>query len=201
MAAVDHFDRLPEPVKRDVAQRTGTHQPVPQHLRTGMERLTGGDLSGVRVHYNSHKPAQLQAQAYASGNDIYLAPGQERQLAHELAHVVQQQSGAKAAHLHRGPGGDHGHKAPHGDHGHKAPGGSHGGHGDHGHKAPDLHHGGTGSGGGHKAPGGHDHSHKYPGHHHAVDPHSPEHGSHVLGMRAEVVGQAMAAKPPTAGGG
>lgn len=68
-------------------------KPLPAQLRRGMERLTGVDLQKVRVHYNSHKPALVQAHAYAQGEDIYLAPGQEAHLPHELGHVVQQKLG------------------------------------------------------------------------------------------------------------
>lgn len=42
------------------------------------------------MHYNSSKPAQLQAHAYAQVNEIHLAPGQEQHLPHEAWHVVQQ---------------------------------------------------------------------------------------------------------------
>jgi len=34
-----------------------------------------------------------RTQAYADGSDIHLAPGKERHLGHELAHVVQQKQG------------------------------------------------------------------------------------------------------------
>jgi len=50
-------------------------------------------MDDVRVHYNSDKPAQLQAHAYAQGTEIHLAPGQEKHLAHEAWHVVQQMQG------------------------------------------------------------------------------------------------------------
>ncbi|MFG6461414.1 DUF4157 domain-containing protein [Roseateles sp. DXS20W] len=51
------------------------------------------NLDHVRVHYNSPRPAQLDAQAYVQGTDIHLAPGQQRQLPHEVWHVVQQAQG------------------------------------------------------------------------------------------------------------
>lgn len=66
---------------------------LPAQLRAGAEALSGLDLSGVRVHRNSDKPAQLQALAYAQGNDIHLGPGQEQHLPHEAWHVVQQAQG------------------------------------------------------------------------------------------------------------
>jgi hypothetical protein len=51
------------------------------------------DVSDVQVHRNSDKPAQLNALAYAQGNDIHLAPGQDQHLPHEAWHVVQQRQG------------------------------------------------------------------------------------------------------------
>ncbi len=51
------------------------------------------DLSGVQVHYNSPLPDRVDAEAYTQGEHIYLAAGQERHLAHELGHVLQQRRG------------------------------------------------------------------------------------------------------------
>jgi hypothetical protein len=66
---------------------------MPDRLKAGIEALSGLDVSNVRVHYNSLKPAQLQALAYTQGMDIYVRPGQERHLGHEAWHVVQQAKG------------------------------------------------------------------------------------------------------------
>jgi len=66
---------------------------MPDHLKSGLENLSGLDLSGVHVHYNSPKPARLNALAYTQGQEIYLAPGQERHLPHEGWHAVQQMQG------------------------------------------------------------------------------------------------------------
>jgi len=66
---------------------------MPDHLKSNLESMSGFDMSDVRVHYNSDKPAQLQAHAYAQGTDIHIAPGQERHLPHEAWHVVQQKQG------------------------------------------------------------------------------------------------------------
>lgn len=63
---------------------------LPACLKAGMEAVSGVSLQRVRVHYNSDLPAQVNAHAYAQGGDIYLAPGQEHHLPHELGHVVQQ---------------------------------------------------------------------------------------------------------------
>ena len=66
---------------------------LPDRLKAGMENLSGFCLDDVKVHYNSSKPAQLQALAYAQGTDIHVGPGQERHLPHEAWHVVQQKQG------------------------------------------------------------------------------------------------------------
>jgi predicted acylesterase/phospholipase RssA len=71
------------------ANQTG----LPDSLKSGMEQLSGVSLDDVRVFYNSSKPAEVQADAYAQGSDIHLASGQERHLPHELGHVVQQAQG------------------------------------------------------------------------------------------------------------
>ena len=66
---------------------------LPNDLKTGIEHLSGYSMDDVKVHRNSGKPAQLQAHAYAQGTDIYLGPGQEKHLAHEAWHVIQQKQG------------------------------------------------------------------------------------------------------------
>ena len=66
---------------------------MPDNLKSGIESLSGMDVSDVRVHYNSPRPAQLSAHAYAQGSDIHLAAGQEKHLPHEAWHVVQQRQG------------------------------------------------------------------------------------------------------------
>lgn len=63
---------------------------IPSPLRTGIEQLSGLAMDDVKVHYNSPKPAELDAHAFAQGTEIHLAPGQEKQLPHEAWHVVQQ---------------------------------------------------------------------------------------------------------------
>lgn len=66
---------------------------LPDDLKAGIEHLSGYGLDEVKVHYNSDKPKQLQAHAFAEGNQIHLAPGQEKHLPHEAWHVVQQKQG------------------------------------------------------------------------------------------------------------
>lgn len=71
----------------------GAGKGLPDKLQSGMEALSGMSLDHVNVHYNSSKPAAVQAHAYAQGSDIHLASGQEKHLPHELGHVVQQAEG------------------------------------------------------------------------------------------------------------
>lgn len=66
---------------------------LPSNLKSGVEQLSGQDMSDVNVHKNSDKPAQLNAHAYAQGSDIHLGPGQEKHLPHEAWHVAQQKQG------------------------------------------------------------------------------------------------------------
>ena len=66
---------------------------LPGNLKSGIENLSGYSMDDVSVHYNSSKPAQLQALAYAQGTDIHIAPGQEKHLPHEAWHVAQQKQG------------------------------------------------------------------------------------------------------------
>lgn len=84
-----HSDMFSDAPIQKKENKTG----IPDSLKTGMENLSGQDLSNVKVHKNSGKPAQLKAHAYAQGSDVHMAPGKEKHLPHELAHVVQQKEG------------------------------------------------------------------------------------------------------------
>lgn len=82
-AAVQRAENPPRP------NNTG----LPDDLKNGIESLSGYSLDNVRVHYNSPKPATVQALAYTQGTDIHVAPGQEHALPHEAWHVAQQMAG------------------------------------------------------------------------------------------------------------
>jgi len=85
---VGGFDK-PAMQRARAQNRTG----LPDTLKSGVENLSGLSMDNVRVHYNSGKPAQMQAHAYTQGTDIHVAPGQEKHLPHEAWHVVQQAQG------------------------------------------------------------------------------------------------------------
>lgn len=75
------------------APPAANHTGLPTQLKAGIESLSGMSMDHVQVHYNSSKPAQLQALAYAQGSNIHVGPGQEKHLPHEAWHVVQQAQG------------------------------------------------------------------------------------------------------------
>jgi len=79
--------------QHEVLQKKKNDTGLPDKLKAGVEQLSGVALDDVKVHYNSAKPAQLQAHAYAQGSNIHIAPGQEKHLPHETWHVVQQKQG------------------------------------------------------------------------------------------------------------
>jgi len=83
-------------------------------LRTLMEDRFGTDFGAVRLHTDARANASAQAigaRAYTLGSDVVFGPGQYAPatatglttIAHELAHVVQQQAAGRAA-LQRTPG-------------------------------------------------------------------------------------------------
>jgi len=80
-------------VQRVAAMAPAGRSDLPGGLRAGIEALSGVSMAGVRVHRNSSRPAQLQAEAFAQGSDIHLAPGKEHHLPHEAWHVTQQAKG------------------------------------------------------------------------------------------------------------
>jgi hypothetical protein len=95
--------------ERDVrAALRGGGTPLPAHTRRSMEGAFGTGFSRVRVHTDAtagEMARSLSAEAFTYGHDVFFAPqrydphsmrGQET-LAHELAHVVQQERGAGAA--------------------------------------------------------------------------------------------------------
>lgn len=79
--------------KQATAPQAPNNTGLPDNLKSGIENLSGFSMDDVRVHYNSAKPAQLQAHAYAQGTDIHVASGQEKHIPHEAWHVVQQKQG------------------------------------------------------------------------------------------------------------
>ncbi|RFC36115.1 MAG: protein of unknown function (DUF4157) [Candidatus Nitrotoga sp. SPKER] len=105
--------RLPGPLTHRAAGTTPTSgAALPDELRSYFEPRFGHDFSRVRVHTDARAARSAQAlgaQAYTLGNDMVLGAGQyaphtgagRHLLAHELAHVVQQDNGSVAPMIQR----------------------------------------------------------------------------------------------------
>lgn len=88
-------NRSSTPIQKKDSNNSG----IDDETKTVFEQLSGHSFSDVKVHYNSDKPNKIGAHGYAQGTQVYLAPGQNRHLHHELWHVAQQKSGRVTADL------------------------------------------------------------------------------------------------------
>jgi len=104
--AVNKAEPVVQPGRDSRAQREdGAVQALPDAARAKFEATFNVSLGEVRVHtgkYAATLAADVNALAFARGNDIYLGEGvnpadpkNERLLAHEIAHTVQQRGAAK----------------------------------------------------------------------------------------------------------
>jgi peptidoglycan/xylan/chitin deacetylase (PgdA/CDA1 family) len=93
----------------------GGGRPLDSHIRTPFERAFGRSFAEVRVHSDpaaASSARQLGARAYTHRGEIIFGSGQyrpdsasgQRLLAHELAHVVQQQKGKSGGRAISSPG-------------------------------------------------------------------------------------------------
>lgn len=88
--------------------------PLPGRLRDFFAPRLGRDLRDVRMHLEDQTATELGAAAFSVGSNIVFGPGQyqpetasgRRLLAHELAHVVQQESASPAGTLAIAPADD-----------------------------------------------------------------------------------------------
>jgi len=90
-------------VESQIGNMRGTGAQLPIGVRSDFESRLGQDFSGVRVHKDSQaaeSAAAINAKAYTTGKDIVFGAGSyapetaegQKLLAHELMHVVQQES-------------------------------------------------------------------------------------------------------------
>jgi hypothetical protein len=88
-------------VQSEISSRSGRGVPLADDQRSKFEQFFGKDLSDVRVHADSDASqlsGSLGAEAFTVGNDVYFGSGRyqsgasDKLLAHELTHVVQQNS-------------------------------------------------------------------------------------------------------------
>lgn len=95
---------LAESTANSIRSASGKGNQLDQHTSSFMSSRFGSDFSAVRVHTDAESTAlnqQLNARAFTTGTDIFFNEGQYRPhsaegkklLAHELTHVMQQESG------------------------------------------------------------------------------------------------------------
>ena len=103
----------PPAIRLNAANAAETRgEPLVPGVRQELERTFRADLGAVRVHTGGKAQSVaigLSARAVTHGTDVFLGPGEQPTdvalLAHEVAHVVQQQGGAAAQRFTEG-GGD-----------------------------------------------------------------------------------------------
>ncbi len=99
-------------ISSKIESSAGKGTPLPQKTLQEMNASFGADFSSVKVHHDSeavNMNGELQAQAFTHGRDIYFNKGKYNPenkegkflLAHELTHVVQQQSAVQAKPIQR----------------------------------------------------------------------------------------------------
>ena len=87
-------------MESQLGQLQGQGQPMPEALRSMMERGFGRDFSQVSLHTDgtaAEMSSSISAKAFTHGNDIYFGHGQyspgttegQQLVAHELTHVAQ----------------------------------------------------------------------------------------------------------------
>ncbi|MDF5713958.1 MAG: DUF4157 domain-containing protein [Rhizonema sp. NSF051] len=92
-------------VETSIQQARGSGQPLADNIRKPMEQAFGADFSRVKVHTDRQSDQlnrSIQARAFTTGRDVFFRQGEyqpgshggQELVAHELTHVVQQNSGA-----------------------------------------------------------------------------------------------------------
>lgn len=91
---------LSSTTRSSIERLRGAGRPLPEPVRNRMEGAFGADFSDVRVHTGPQAGVlsrQLGALAFTAGSDIVLGEGSgladQRTLAHELTHVLQNRGG------------------------------------------------------------------------------------------------------------
>ncbi len=96
---------LDEKTQARIERERGGGQPLDSAVQAKMADSTGHDLSDVKVHTSPESDSlnrELGAKAFTTGEDVFFSEGAydprssggQELIAHELIHVVQQQSGA-----------------------------------------------------------------------------------------------------------
>ncbi|WP_228038404.1 DUF4157 domain-containing protein [Nostoc sp. LEGE 12450] len=90
-------------LETSIQQARGSGQPLADSIKSPMEQAFGADFSGVKVHTDTQADQlnqSIQAKAFTTGHDVFFRQGEyqpgsrggQELLAHELTHVLQQNS-------------------------------------------------------------------------------------------------------------
>lgn len=96
---------LDEDTSTRINKERGSGEALGDHSRAQMESTLGHDFSNVRVHNSAESDEinqQLNAKAFTTGKDVFFKDGTynpdtttgQQLIAHELTHVIQQETGA-----------------------------------------------------------------------------------------------------------
>lgn len=98
---MDYMNLQKEKIQQTIQKKKEkpNHTGIPDQIKRRFEDTSGFSFDDVQIHYHSDRPSKLQALAYTQGNQVYIGPGQERHLPHELGHVIQQKKGMVKANL------------------------------------------------------------------------------------------------------
>jgi hypothetical protein len=99
----DGSSSVDEAVASQIQAKRGSGQALDENIRRNLEPSFGADFSDVRVHTDGEADTlnhAVNAEAFTTGKDIFFSEGKynpsssdgQKLLAHELTHVVQQES-------------------------------------------------------------------------------------------------------------
>ncbi len=100
---IDENELISDETESCINRLSGQGSPISDEVRSFMEPRFGADFSNVRIHTDSNAASvaqQINAKAFTVGNDVAFNTGEyvpetengKQLLAHELTHVLQQQS-------------------------------------------------------------------------------------------------------------
>ncbi|ABW30953.1 conserved hypothetical protein [Acaryochloris marina MBIC11017] len=100
-------EKISSELESSINTARGSGQPLDTGLQQSMGQVMGADFSGVRVHTDAQSDQlnqSIQARAFTTGQDVFFREGAyqpgnrhgQELIAHELTHVVQQNSAIQA---------------------------------------------------------------------------------------------------------
>lgn len=78
-------------LQKEVSSKKNTTG-IPTAMKQHLENASKIHLDDVHVIYNSDKPAKINASSFSQGENIYIGPGYQTDLQHELIHYIQKRT-------------------------------------------------------------------------------------------------------------